>query len=1289
MNTHKNPRVLVVEVDEETTGLIERLLVDRFHAEVECAASLREARGILAAGLFDVVTLAYILPDGTGLELLSEITSKDGHPAVIIITGDGNEQIASWAMRDGAFGYVLKGDVMQAQLSEAIRRAMERSALQRAREALVESEGFYRSLFDNSAEALFIETLEGVIEDANRAACNMFGYEPAEMRGKVANDLVPANRKIDFESAQARLLAGESVEFENVRSDGGVVPVTVSAEEVMTRRGPRYLVRVIDLSEAKRADKIVEQERAVTMTTLDTLPEIFVMIDLEGRYARWNKALNEVTGYTNDDIAHLAQTDFHPREDIPRITAAMERVLSTGEPQMAETRIITKDGKAIPFELSGALVRDDEGNPVAIVGLGRDISERKRSEEALRNMVMETNERREEITALLESTRIVLEHEHFEDTARDIFRLCKKLVGAAAGYVALFTDNTSELVIVDPPSIRREFVPEGPMPVFGLHGRQLEPGKPVIENSFVTSEYSEQMPEGHFAVQNLMLAPLIVGGETAGLMCLANKPRGFDKRDSLMASAFSEIVSIALRNSRNLQMLKESEERFRSVAETANEAIICADSEGYMSFWNAGAVSMFGYSPSEAIGQPLTMIIPERMQQERLQSFIKVASRAEKGAGKTYELVGIRKDGSEFFMEMSRSAPWIIGDDVCVTAIIRDVTVRKAAEEALGRSEAEYRAVVEDQAELITRYLPGGQVTFVNEACARFFGKTRAEVLALDSFIPEILEEDREHILEQLQAITMEEPVVTTEHRAIDGDGNMKWMQWTNHGIYDDDGDLVECQAVGRDITDRRQAEEALRESEQRFRMLFDTAPDVIYSIDSVGAIATLNAAFESWTGFSRDEWVGKPFAPIVHPDDLALAVQTFVQVTQGGRPAPYELRILKKDGEYITAEFISAPLMKKDEIVGEFGIARDVTERKAAQRAVAESEELYRGLLATSPDPVVVTDLDFNVTMVSDQAVEQQRGQGSSDLIGRNALEALLPEGAAVAREEARRIIESGLSRALEVTITRRDGTIFQGELTASLMRDPEGNPRAFITNVRDVTERRRAEHELQVLNNELEGYAHAVSHDLRGPLASIGAASGTIQSLLKGDASKETLEGVTEMAAIIASNVEKSTQLIEDLLELAEAGQRPVDAVKVDISDVVRDILAERRDAIKTKHVKVRVDGDLGTVRASRTHMYQLFSNLIDNAIKHNDARKPVIAIQYGGADKTGGHRYVIKDNGPGIPPGTAEKIFLPFVSGLEGEPGVGLATVAKIVGVYSGTIEVCNDDGACFEFVVHDAR
>ena len=897
------------------------------------------------------------------------------------------------------------------------------------------------------------------------------------------------------------------------------------------------------------------------LDAINMLREIFVLIDPDLKYISWNRAMKEVTGYSDEEIKGLTPYDLHPHEDYQSVKGVIDTIFKSGEPRRVETSIITRDGRRIPYELSGALVSDESGKPLAIAGLGIDITDRKRAEDALRNMVKETNERREEITALLESTRLVLERKDFLGVCREILRLCKNLVAAPAGYVALFEGEGSNVVLVEPESLRAEVPEEGTMPVAALHGTDFELGKTVILNEVDGTPLAERLPKGHFAVRNLMLSPLIVDSTPVGLIVLANKAPGFNRRDSMMASAFGEIASLALQNATSLEMLKDSEERYRQIFKLATEGIFQSTVEGTHINVNPSFAQMFGFSS------------PEQLMSE-------VSS---------------------------------IADQLYSSASDREAVLR----------------LLDDPG-----YIKGMELQ----------GKRR--------------------------------------------NGELMWFALNAHTVRDEQGRILFYEGTTEDITEKKKTEDALKFSEQKYRLLVDTAPDIIYSIDASGTLTDVNEAFEAVTGFSREEWLGKPFAPLIHPDDLQLAIETFELARQGGSPEPYELRILTRDGGYLTGEFISKPLVKEGEPAGEFGVARDITARKEAERALVESEQHYRALLATSPDSVLVLDLDFVIQMVSDRAVEHQRASSAEEIIGLNAIETLNPDQRDTVIEMAAELLKTGVSRPLDLTVTRRDGTTFDGEMIASVLRDAEGNPKAYIATMRDVTERKQVERELQILNNELEGYAHAVSHDLKGPLASISAASETIQSLLTGDLVEDDITGIREMAAIVSNNVDKSTALIEGLLELAEAGQRPYDATEVDVAEVVDGIIAERRDAIKERRVKVHTPRHLGRVIASPTHMYQLFGNLIDNAIKHNTSKKPTIEVAYEGRDASGAHRYVVRDNGPGIDPGEAENIFLPFVSGAGGRSGLGLATVEKIVGVYGGTIEVANDDGARFEFGLYDA-
>jgi PAS domain S-box-containing protein len=243
------------------------------------------------------------------------------------------------------------------------------------------------------------------------------------------------------------------------------------------------------------------------------------------------------------------------------------------------------------------------------------------------------------------------------------------------------------------------------------------------------------------------------------------------------------------------------------------------------------------------------------------------------------------------------------------------------------------------------------------------------------------------------------------------------------------------------------------------------------------------------------------------------------------------------------------------------------------------------------------------------------------------------------------------------------------------------------------DTVEQRTADLEhavsdLEKSNVKLDGYAHTVSHDLRGSLARIEGATVSLQNLLRSPEIEDLHPRIDEMVDIINEGVEKATALIDDLLSLAEAGQAPTgEVVEVDVRAVVERIQQEALEKIKEKGAEVEVDDELGKLEASPTHIYQLFSNLIVNAVIHNDNQNPVVEVNYLGPDGAGGHRYLVRDNGSGIPEEDLNRVFIPFFKGESGQTGIGLAIVAQIVNTYGGIVKAYNDNGACFEFTISD--
>jgi len=203
-----------------------------------------------------------------------------------------------------------------------------------------------------------------------------------------------------------------------------------------------------------------------------------------------------------------------------------------------------------------------------------------------------------------------------------------------------------------------------------------------------------------------------------------------------------------------------------------------------------------------------------------------------------------------------------------------------------------------------------------------------------------------------------------------------------------------------------KKAEEALRDSERRYRNLIETAPEVIYTLSAKdGTITSLNPAFEKITGWSCAEWIGKSFTSIIHPDDLPLATETFQETLRGETPSPYELHVLSKSGKYLIGEFTSIPLIENGKVVGEFGIVRDITERKQVEDALKKEEKRFRDVVANTGEWIWEVDSDGKYTYAS-PIVEQVLGYKPEEVLGKHFYDFFLSEEREQLKEAAFEVI-------------------------------------------------------------------------------------------------------------------------------------------------------------------------------------------------------------------------------------------------------------------------------------------
>ena len=397
------------------------------------------------------------------------------------------------------------------------------------------------------------------------------------------------------------------------------------------------------------------------------------------------------------------------------------------------------------------------------------------------------------------------------------------------------------------------------------------------------------------------------------------------------------------------QALQESRERYRAIFEQAADSVVLFDTEtGAMLEFNDRAHENLGYTREEFEGITLVDI-------EALESPAETAKHIEKlieeGAD-VFETKQRRKNGELRDIAVSSRLIDVRGRKL-IAAIWQDITERKRAQQALRESEKRYRAVVDAQTELICRFLPGKTISFVNEAYCRYFGKKQGELVG-QSFLLLIPEGDRKFVKNHIDSLSPENPVLTHEHRVVKPTGETGWQQWTNRAIFDEQGRVTEYQSVGRDITERKRSEEALRKSEERFRQVAENAKEWIWEVDTSASYTYASPVVETILGYKPEEIVGKKhFYDFSHPEDLEnLKKATFGVFAKKQPFRDFVIRKIDKHGNVVWLSTSGIPILDEDgNLAGYRGVDVDITVQKQAQQALESSHELLRSLSARLAD--------------------------------------------------------------------------------------------------------------------------------------------------------------------------------------------------------------------------------------------------------------------------------------------------------------------------------------------------
>jgi PAS domain S-box-containing protein len=360
---------------------------------------------------------------------------------------------------------------------------------------------------------------------------------------------------------------------------------------------------------------------------------------------------------------------------------------------------------------------------------------------------------------------------------------------------------------------------------------------------------------------------------------------------------------------------------------------------------NAAAHRLFGYAPEALIGKPASLLFPDQASHEAFCREVQAA--LEKKAVYRATVPQRRNDGSTGWFEFNVSC--YAADAALVIGAIVDRTASHKLADQLQASELRYRSVVEDQTELISRFLPDGSFVFVNEIYCRFFGKTADEIIG-KRWHPVAHPDDLPMIERKLREMTPDNPVVGIEYRVYLATGELRWMQFVNRGFFDADGHLEEIQSVGREISAIKQFEADLRRSEERYRALVEATSVVTWHCPPHGLQVAPQPSWMAFTGQTADEMLGSGWTKVVHPEDLATAATLWGIAVERDEPFYNEHRIRRYDGEWRWMRVRMVPVRNQQgQTIEWVGMGQDITEQKHAESMLKDHQDRLELALAGS----------------------------------------------------------------------------------------------------------------------------------------------------------------------------------------------------------------------------------------------------------------------------------------------------------------------------------------------------
>ena len=1073
---------------------------------------------------------------------------------------------------DGKFWHVIVNPAFDdcGKVVGTIEVSQDITERKQSEEALRETTGLLETILDHTHMLVAYLDRQFNFVQVNRAYAEADERRPSFFPGKNHFDLYPhaENERIFrrvVETGESYFAYAKPFEYaENPERgisywDWSLVPIK-QKQGIVTG----LVLTLADVTARKRAEEALQASEGKLSAMLQSIADPMSMMDVDLNIIWANEKAMNIFG--DDIVGRKCYEAYHGREKPCEPYPCLSlRAIHDGNVHEHDTQVVAKDGKTKHFHCSANVaLRDEQGKPTAVLEISKDITDQKFAEHALRES---ENSYRAVVENAAEGIVVVQDQ---------MFQFVNPALVSMMGY--------SEKELLTRPFI--EFVhPDHKEWAIGIHIKRLKGEKvpPVYELKILDKKGNT------------------IWVENNGVL--------IECRDKPATLNFLRDVT---ERKKAEQAQKESEIKFRSITEESLVGVYVIQ-DGVFIYINPKFAEIFGYSVDELINKkgPEELIHPDDWPTSKENLRKRIAGELN---SIQYTFRGITKNKEVIHLEVYGSATKYQGHPAVIGTLL-DITERVLAEQALQGSKEHFRAIYENALVGLYRTTPDGRILMANPALVQMLGYSSFEELAQLNLEGEGFPRDYQRSVFK-QRVEAEDRIVGLESRWMRRDGTTLFVRESSRTVRDKDGEILYYEGTVADITEHKRAEEALKESEEKFRSLAEQSPNMIF-INRKGRIVYANKKCEEVTGYKREELCSPDFDfyILAAPESLDLINENLARHLRGEEVRPYDYCLINKDGKRI--ETINASkLIQYEGETAILGVVTDITERKRAEQALRESEERLRILFESAPDTIYLVDSEGRF-MDANRAAFELIGFARDEVIGKSLaeLDLLSPRQLSKAKDNLKKVVTSKLSGPNEYRLKRKDGTYISVEVQTFPVKI-EGKMLS-LGIARDITERKRTEKELLEHQAKLKSLAsqlslteererHRLATDLHDQISqSLVISKIKLDQLRKSSTSDEFNKPLEDVCNCLGQIIDDTRTLTFDLSYpiLYELGFEA--AVAEWLTDQIQEKHGIRTEFVDDGHQKP-LDDDI------RVLLFRNVRELLINVVKHAQANKVRVSIR-----------------------------------------------------------------------------